>query len=131
MSTNIFEPIWPTVFFSQPRFSCIELSRGTAVAFGRRWAVVVWDVVVANVSEPVLASTLVNEAGYGWGYCDIPVYLVGIFEQSQSNRMDWSITPSFVEKATRTVEMVEIIFIGLASEEVEIGDFEIGPKMTG
>lgn len=41
------------------------------------------------------------------------------------------VTPSLVEEATSTVQMVKVIFIWLAAPEVQIADLEVAPEVTG
>lgn len=48
-------------------------------------------------------------------------------EQPGSNRMDGSVSPTLVEKATVMVEGFEEIKIGLGAQPVEVSDLEIGP----
>ena len=43
------------------------------------------------------------------------VNLVFLEKQTSSNRVDWSIAPSFVEKSAVLVELIEVIGIGLRS----------------
>ena len=43
------------------------------------------------------------------------VNLVFLEKQTSSNRVDWSIAPSFVEESAVLVELIEIIGIGLRS----------------
>lgn len=43
------------------------------------------------------------------------VNLVLLKKQTSSNRVDWSIAPSFVEESAILVELVEVIGIGLRS----------------
>lgn len=44
--------------------------------------------------------------------------------------MDGCVAPSLVEKATSTVEVVEVIFIRLAAEEAKVRDLEVGPEVA-
>ena len=48
-------------------------------------------------------------------------------QESSGNRVDWSITPTFVEESSSFVEILKIVHVGLASEKVEIAHFKVGP----
>ena len=50
--SNVLEPVRPTVFELQERFASVELSGRAALALGGVGAVEVWDVLVADVTEP-------------------------------------------------------------------------------
>ena len=54
-----------------------------------------------------------------------------VLKQAQRNRMDRGIPPSLVEEAPCSVQVVEVIFVRLASPKFHIGDLEVGPEMTG
>lgn len=57
--------------------------------------------------------------------------IVLVFKQSQSNRVNRSITPTLIKESTGTIEMIKVVLVGLASPEFQIGNFEIRPEMTG
>ena len=56
--------------------------------------------------------------------------LAFIFEQSQSNTMHWSITPSLIKEPSRAIQMLEIVFISFRSPKLHVCDFEITPEMA-
>lgn len=52
-----------------------------------------------------------------------------IFRQSEScgDRVDWRVSPSFVEETSVAIEGIEVVEIRRRSEPVETTDFEVGP----
>jgi len=94
----------------QPGFARVELARCTAAAFRGVGTVIEGYVVVADVSEPVNFAR--------------------VFEQTQRNAMYRGVAPAFVEEASSSVEMREVVFIRLAAPEGHVGDFKVGPKVT-
>lgn len=55
------------------------------------------------------------------------VYFALVEEETGSDGMDWSITPSFVEETTILIETLEKVDIWLGSKPVKITDFKVGP----
>ena len=53
-----------------------------------------------------------------------------ICEQTQTNRVHGSIAPSFIVKATRAIQMIEISRILFSPEEFHVTDFEVGPEVA-
>lgn len=49
---NIFEPIRSTILELQERFSGVEFTGSALLAFWRVWTVQVWNVIIADISEP-------------------------------------------------------------------------------
>ena len=62
---------------------------------------------------------------------NIPMDLGRIREKTNTKRMHRSIAPSLVEEATRPVQIIKVSGVLLASEELHISDFKVGPEMTG
>ena len=60
---HIFEPVWSAVFFQQPSFSICEAASHAALTFGRVWAVEIRNMLVANISEPIIQVS--NDAAWG------------------------------------------------------------------
>lgn len=44
--------------------------------------------------------------------------------------MNGSIAPSFVEETTCSVQVIEIVVVGLASPEIHVSDFKVAPEMA-
>lgn len=59
------------------------------------------------------------------------MYLAFIFKQSQRNTMDRRIAPALVEEASRPIEMLKVILVGLTAPKVHVSDLEIAPEMAG
>jgi hypothetical protein len=55
------------------------------------------------------------------------VYLLLLQEQAGGNRVDGSITPTFVEESSIPVERLEVVDVCLRSQPIEIANFEVGP----
>lgn len=53
-----------------------------------------------------------------------------IFKETQRNTVHGGITPSFIEKASGTIQMLKIIFVGLTPPEPQVANLEITPEMT-
>lgn len=60
-----------------------------------------------------------------------PMNLSSIFKQTQSNTMDGSITPAFVEEATGAIEMVEVFLVGRRAPEVHVRNLKVTPEVAG
>lgn len=60
-----------------------------------------------------------------------PVDLAGVLKETQPDRVDRCITPSFVEETTCAVKVIEVLFIFLASEKVHVTDLEVRPEVAG
>lgn len=60
----------------------------------------------------------------------LPVNLGLVLEQSQRNAVNRSVAPSFVEEASRAIQMLKVLPVLFASPEAQVSDFEVGPEMT-
>lgn len=124
MGTDIFEIVWPAVFLGQKVRTFVEFARFATRALGGVGAVEVRDVAVANVTEPShisssdIANTILSRS-------NLPVHLAGIFKETQSNRVDRGITPSFIEEATSAIEVVEVGLVSFAAEEIHVANFKV------
>lgn len=58
------------------------------------------------------------------------VNLIFLQEETSSNRVNRSITPTLVEESTVVIEVVEVAGVGIATEPVEITDFEVRPEVA-
>lgn len=72
-----------------------------------------------------------NFAYATWSKENLPVYSVLVLKQSESDTVNRCVAPSFVEESARAVEVVEIIFVGLAPPEAHIGNLEVTPEVAG
>ena len=61
----------------------------------------------------------------------IPMDLALVLKQPQRDTMHRRIPPSFIEETTRSIQMLEIVFIGFGTPEIHVSNLEIAPKMTG
>lgn len=57
--------------------------------------------------------------------------LARVFEKAQCDGMHRGIAPSLVEESTGSIQVVEIIFVGLATPKFHICNLEIRPEMAG
>ena len=129
--SDVLEVRRATVLLGQEVCAGEELAWGTAGTLGGVRAVVVGDVIVANVAEPgTEVSKPILECMLG-GVIDVPVHVVGIREEANTERVDWRITPAFVEETTGTIQVLEVGLILLATEEVHIADLKVGPEVAG
>lgn len=55
------------------------------------------------------------------------VYFTLVEKQRRSDRVYGRIAPALVEEASRLVQKLKVIQVGLASEEIQVGNFEIRP----
>jgi hypothetical protein len=58
------------------------------------------------------------------------VQLRSVQEKGSGNAVNGSITPSLIEKATRFVKMIEIVFVLPASEKANIANLKVAPKVA-
>lgn len=65
------------------------------------------------------------------GDCSLPMNFAGILKKTQSNRVNWCITPSLIKESTSAIEVVEISLVGFTAEEVHIANLEVRPEMAG
>lgn len=56
--------------------------------------------------------------------------LARVFEETQGNTVNRCVAPTLVEKATGTVQVVEIILVRLAAPEVHIANLKVAPKVA-
>jgi hypothetical protein len=54
-----------------------------------------------------------------------------VLKQTKSNTMNRGITPSFIKETASTIEVVEVVFVSLASPKCHIPNLEITPEMAG
>jgi hypothetical protein len=94
----------------QEWLSSVELARHAATALRRVWTIVVWNMVVADILEPV--------------------DLGRILKQPQCNTVHGRIAPALVEEPARAIEMVEVVLIRLAAPEIEIRNLKVTPEMA-
>jgi hypothetical protein len=66
-----------------------------------------WDMVVSDIVEKM--------------------NLFFLQQNASRDRMNWCITPAFVEESTILVKCIEKIRVSLRSQPIEVTDFEIGP----
>jgi hypothetical protein len=71
------------------------------------WAMREWDMVVSDIVEKM--------------------NLFFLQQNASRDRMNWCITPAFVEESTILVKCIEEIRVSLRSQPIEVTDFEIGP----
>ena len=108
---NIFEPVRATIFPVEPLFSISESSSDAPPTLRRIWAVEEGDMLVTDILEPM--------------------DLAGIFKQTQSNTVDGSITPAFVEETSSAIEMVKVFFVGGRAPEVHVCNLKVAPEVAG
>lgn len=60
----------------------------------------------------------------------LPVDSADILEQSERNTMHRGVAPSLVEEPAGTIQMIEIILIGLTAPETQIRNLKVAPEMT-
>lgn len=53
-----------------------------------------------------------------------------IFKQTESNTMNGGIAPSFIKETTRTVKVIKVVFVGLASPKLHVSNLKIAPEMA-
>lgn len=106
----IFEVQRPAILPLQPALARVELTRRAASALWR----------IRTIEEGYMVVPYIPE----------PVDLAAIQEETQGDCVNRCISPSFVEETTCSVQVSEIILIGLRSPERHVCDFEIGPEVA-
>lgn len=53
-----------------------------------------------------------------------------VLEQAKRNTVYRSISPTLVEEATSSVEVIEVVLVRLAPPEVHVANFEVAPEVT-
>lgn len=86
--------------------------------------------VALEIQSQLLTRRTVSEGDMVVGDFIEEVDLFLFQEQTSSNRVHWSIAPSFIEEATIAVKRFEVIQIFLRSEPVQVSDFKIRPLLT-
>lgn len=148
--TDELEPIGATVLLEEELLAVGEAARLAALAFGRVGAVEVGDVLVADVAEPggkMLERGLRVNRGRDWGFFlfvylymktewngekeDEPMDFTCVLEQSQRDRMHWSISPPLVKEPPGPIQVLEVILVCLAPPKFHVGNLEIAPEMAG
>ena len=60
----------------------------------------------------------------------LPMDLAFVLEQPQRNTVHRRISPSLVEETTRSIQVLEVLFILLGTPKLHVRNLEIAPKMT-
>ena len=60
----------------------------------------------------------------------LPMDLPLILKQPQRNTMHRRIPPSLIEETTRSIQVLEIVFVGFGTPKFHVRNLEIAPKMT-
>lgn len=60
-----------------------------------------------------------------------PMHPARVFPETESNAVNRSIAPAFVEETTRTVKVVKVVVVDLAPPEVHVGHLKVAPEVTG
>lgn len=60
----------------------------------------------------------------------LPMDLAFVLEQPQRNAVHRRISPSLVEETTRSIQVLEVLFILFGTPKVHVRNLEIAPKMT-
>lgn len=86
--------------------------------------------VVSNIAEPVMNNPVSVGSKWNMGPIYVPMNLRRICEQTQTNGVNWSIAPSFIVKAARAIQMIEVSRVLLTPEELHITDLKVGPEVA-
>ena len=60
----------------------------------------------------------------------LPMDLALVFKQPQRNTVHRRIPPSLVEETTRSIQVLEVVFVGFGTPKLHVRNLEIAPKMT-
>lgn len=60
-----------------------------------------------------------------------PMHFARVFEETDGDGVNRSVSPALVEETSGTVEVFEVSFVDGRSPQVQVGDFEVGPEVTG
>lgn len=126
---NKLEPVRPAVLLVEEGLAISKPASDAALALGRVRAVEEGDMLISNITEPVISLTFRLEQKSLRGH--LPVNAILVLEQTQSNTVNWRIAPTFVEETAGPVEMVEVILIHLAAPEAHVTNLEVAPEMAG
>ena len=60
----------------------------------------------------------------------IPMDLTLVLKQPQCDTMDRRVPPPFIKETTRSIQVLEIVFIRFGAPKLHVPNLEIAPKMT-
>lgn len=107
---HLLEPIDTAILAIQPVRQRSQLIRLTPMTFIAVRAIAKDTVLISNIAEPM--NLLISR------------------KEAQRNTMYGSVTPAFVEKIARLIEIVKVVPICLRAPEIQVADFEIAPEMA-
>lgn len=83
--------------------------------------------MTAQVQSRLLASRAVSERNVVVGNVVEEVDLLLVKQDTSGDGVDRSISPAFVEETSVLVKRLEEVDVSLATEPVQVADFEVGP----
>lgn len=83
--------------------------------------------VATEIETSLLASGTVSKRNVPVGDVVEEVNLISVQEETRSDGMDGSISPSLVEETAVLVKRLEEVEVGLASEPVQVANLKVGP----
>lgn len=134
--SDIFKPIGPAIFVMEECFAISQSARDTATALGRIGTVEKRNVLIADIAKPFYPKKKKKIVNYSGGSKRnqeagrSPMNFALVFKESKGDAVNRGITPAFVEEATGSVKVVEVVLVRLAPEEIHVGNLKITPKMT-
>jgi hypothetical protein len=109
--TDVLEPIRTTILPVEPFLAISKAASDATSALWRVWTVEEGDMLVSDILEPM--------------------DLAGILEETQSNTVDGSITPAFIEETTGAIEMVKVFLVCRRAPEVHVCNLKVAPEVAG
>lgn len=131
--THVFKPIRPAIFLEQKSFAIGETARHTSFTLGRFRAVEVGYMLVSYITEPETQSDglVIFDSEVDGRREALPMDLALILEQPQRNTVHRRIPPPLIEETTRSIQVLEIVFVGFGTPKLHVCNLEVAPKMTG
>jgi len=111
-------------------FHTVDLKEAARARVALPVKVVLGVAVATSVKTDLLASGTVSEGNMVISDVVKEVDLVFGQQETGGDRVDGSVTPSFVEETAVLVKGFEVVDVRLGSEPVEVTNFEVRPEMA-
>jgi hypothetical protein len=108
---NVLEPVGTTVFPVKPFLAISKATSDATPALWRVWAIEEGDMLVTDILEPM--------------------NLARILKETQSDTVDGSITPAFVEEPAGAIEMFKVFLVCGRAPEVHVCNLKVAPEVAG
>lgn len=62
---------------------------------------------------------------------DLPMHIVRVREETDTERVYRRITPSLIEETTSIIQVLEVSLVFLTTEKIQVTNLEVRPEVTG